>query len=195
MDLYDQKTAVQTVLGLLRDDGYAAYVVGGAARDLHHGREPKDYDILILAEAEIEDVIEVLLERDDIISAMVAFGDGASMAPAEEAPRAHSRLDWVLKLAVSGVDIDVLKYTDDFETPQEAVENFDLSLNMAWVDLNGRIQLHPEYPARGELVRLLPRIDFPLVRVPYMAAKYPQYIYPTVSEIEAFLYNRAKEGI
>mgnify|MGYP006301576199 FL=1 len=37
--------AVESILARLQENGFEAYIVGGAVRDLFFGRTPKDYDI------------------------------------------------------------------------------------------------------------------------------------------------------
>lgn len=191
-DLYAQKAAVEEVLEMLRDAGYKAYVMGGAARDLHHMRTPKDYDIIILADADVDSVAGAL---DMCTGDVVPFGEGTSMRSVEDSAKHSSHLDFVVKLTHGGVDIDVIKYVEDFDTPEQAVEHFDLTINMAWLDEGGRVALHNRFPlADGDKVELLPLVDYPHQRVRYFMEKYPRYLYPTPAEVEAFLYNRAKEG-
>ena len=36
---------ITSVIARLQEEGYEAYVVGGAVRDFLLGREPKDYDV------------------------------------------------------------------------------------------------------------------------------------------------------
>lgn len=189
-DLYGDREIIQRVLRVLGPS--RPVVVGGAARDLYHGRAPKDYDIMLLGSAEVDDIIQDLdMVRGSL--RMEVFGDGSSMLPVESLYQGADpeRLAWVIKVRLDGLDIDIIKYTEDYETAKEAVENFDLSLNMAWIDPSDfTVKLHPEYPIAGGLVTILPRCDDPSKRVEYIRHKYPHYHYPTNAEIQAFLYKR-----
>jgi len=162
----------QAVLDVLRDSGYAAVIAGGAARDTHLGRTPKDYDIIVLGNPLMYDVLASL---DYIHEAHIElFGDGCSM------PGVAVNLEWVAKVTLHGTVIDVIKQVQYAATPEQAVEGFDCTLNMAWFS-GDRVVLHDRFPHKGDAVELLPLCDNPKVRVAYLSNKFPEFIWPVIS--------------
>lgn len=165
------------VVHALEEAGFTAIVAGGAARDIHHGVAPKDWDIILISECEVQEVYDALFLLDEDAE---PFGDGASMTATDD-PR---NLDFVIKLRYMGADMDVIRQASFPETPEAAVEAFDCSLNMAWVGPSGDVVLHKDYPEPGGLVKMLPLCDYPASRARYLSAKFPEYQWPTFETLE-----------
>jgi hypothetical protein len=162
------------VLSALNAAGYSAVIAGGAARDIHLGRVPKDYDIVVLGNYDLGDICYVL---DGLTFDVTPFGEGASMAG--EAPL---NLEWVVKAIVSGTSVDVIKQKELPTNPIQVVEGFDCTLNMAWVDCLGVVAVHPRFPLPGQVVEMLPLCDYPAARAAYLSQKFPEYIWPPIKQ-------------
>jgi hypothetical protein len=176
--------SLQTALSIadaLRRVGIPCVIAGGAARDIYHGREPKDYDIVVLDDLDVSEVLRQIVEdipgqfRD-----LEYFGEGTSMRDCEDA-----NLDWVVKFTRDGTEFDLIQFRSLPSTPQEVVEAFDCTLNMAWLDDEGAVQTHDLFPLPGGRVRLRPLCDYPAERVNYLRGKYEDYEWPDVHEIRA----------
>lgn len=161
------KLAVRT----LQSHAIPAVIAGGAARDIHLNRVPKDYDIVVLCNCDMGDVLDAL---DVVSNDLTAFGDGASMTAADHA----LNLDWVVKCSILGVSVDVIKQPRLPTTPEQVVEGFDCTLNMVWLDDAGVPVLHPRFPQPGGTVEMLELCDFPEARAAYLSKKFPEYIWP-----------------
>src|SRR5579862_4174453 len=126
-----------SIVQILRQRGFQAYLVGGCVRDLLLGREPKDYDVA--TDATPRQVMEVFPET-------YAVGEqfGAVLVPAPENVRAATPEHGVAKshaieVATFRSDIgysdgrhpDEVRFSRD---PQEDVARRDFTINCMMLD-------------------------------------------------------------
>ncbi len=169
--------AAQQVLAILRGSGWRAVIAGGSARDHYLGRTPKDYDIVMLGDNHGGDIAYELQAHEFDVS---VYGLVSNEYTRDEGdPPSH--LDWVIKVENYGTKIDIIQQSAHPESPTEAVEAFDVSLNMAWFNDAGHVVCHPDFPMTGGVVKVLRLCDVPHKRIPYLAAKFPQYKWPEVA--------------
>lgn len=176
--------AVFLVQEALLEIGIQTVLAGGAVRDIIHGNQPKDYDLICLGyEDNISEVAGHLVDKP-YVEWMEPFGEGASMKE-----NTDDNLAWVVKLGVLGTPIDLIQYADNLGTPEEVVESFDCTLNMCWLpsmhfNLNDIVK-HPSFPKHiGDKVLMLPLAHNPKQRRDYIQRKYPQYLYETDAELD-----------
>lgn len=176
--------AVFLVQEALLEIGIQTVLAGGAVRDIIHGNQPKDYDLVCLGyEDDVMDVINLLVDKP-FVDVLKVYGDGEYVADNDD-----ENLAWVLKLNVLGTSIDIIQYADRLETPKEVVESFDCTLNMCWLppmhfNLNDIVK-HPSFPKQiGDKVLMLPLANNPKQRRDYIQRKYPQYVYETDAELD-----------
>lgn len=169
-----------SVADQLRRAGIACVIAGGAARDTYHSREPKDYDIVVLDDYDVEESLRVIDEDVKGTRNLDFFGPGSSMRDCEDV-----NLDWVIKFEVDGVSFDLIQFSNHPNTPIEAVESFDCTLNMVWINEHGGVETHCLFPAPGDKIILTDRCDHPARRVEYLRSKYPDFEWPDVHSIRA----------
>src|ERR1044071_4794876 len=90
----DLKTFATSIVEILRQRGFQAYLVGGCVRDLVLGREPKDYDVA--TNATPEQVMGTFPEtyavgaQFGVVLVPAPDGDVASDAAGVESGKAHA---------------------------------------------------------------------------------------------------------
>lgn len=169
------------LLTRLRDEGIEAVCCGGAARDAYLGREPKDYDFVILNTDEIQ--------RDDVLR---AIENATGMTARElgndeeyvgdERELEHVYESGILKACGKVLKVQFLQYTlsktkSFLGDPYNVVEDFDCTLNYAWFEeYNGRllIRVHPEFPSLQYKVRPVHK-DGDDERRYYIKHKFPEF--------------------
>lgn len=137
--------------------GEKAYVAGGAARDLFHEAEPRDYDMFIPA----------LINRPELIKGR-SLGSGVSVGSYDPAYGDVGRYDsymGVFKTSVAdptenltldprtgrvgpplemeriqGYDIDIICRDVEARTIEGIVEGFDANFNLYWFGSDGEIK-------------------------------------------------------
>lgn len=153
-------------------------VAGGAARDILHDRVPKDYDLVVMDNYEL---VEVVVALEQIGATCVEpFGHEASMAACDD-----DKLDWVVKFRYKDVPFDIIQHARLPSDPQEVMEAFDCTLNMVYLNDEGAPVKHPDFPEPGGRVEIRPLCDLPQQRVRYLSQKYPQYQWPSDIELMA----------
>lgn len=173
-----KKETALCLLHHLEQAGIAACIAGGAARDLYHGNEPKDFDIVLLCPVDEDDLVHALKR---LCIPVKQFGSGCDTVSMNSAT--EERLDYVVKANLLGTECDIISLRAQPTTPQEAVELFDCTLNMAWLNKDGAIILHPDFPTEGGAVRMTDICDDPIGRMQYLSSKYPTYQWPTVASL------------
>lgn len=159
---------VQALLLQLREAGLRPVLMGGAVRDLYHGREPRDWDILFLSydlhlDGDACDALHVVHTqgyRDYVF--FPSYGD--------------SRLFGVLKLHDD--NIDLIFYDGDNSDAAELASKMDTTLNAYWIDtsVSWEIQHLPRASHLTGLIEVQRAFDPPTPeRLEYLAEKYPQY--------------------
>jgi hypothetical protein len=170
------------LLTRLHDEGIKAVCCGGAARDTYLGREPKDYDFVILNTDEIQ--------RDDVLRAienatgMTArelgndeeyVGDGREL---EHVYESGIQKDYGKLIPVQFLQYTVGKTRRFQGDPYCVVEDFDNTLNYAWFEeYQGRllVRVHPEFPSVQYGVKAEQRDKSDPDREQYMKSKFPEF--------------------
>ncbi len=122
-DIVTMRAIANTIMPELRAGlalGTAAIIVGGAPRDLYHGKMFKDIDIIIVGgKTTVERVIYLLLKAGC-----------TDVRPGSDVENEYddNPLDWVVKARYLGVDIDVIQWRRN-DSLHEVLEQFDLNLN------------------------------------------------------------------
>lgn len=161
------RNTIKEVIERLAKLGITAVAAGGCARDILHGRVPKDIDICILSDAPDESIddIEAEFGQCDVFTKYNGETDG--------------RIRFVIKTLVNDTEVDIIQYdtyrVGTISTGERQVECFDCTLNMAWIDSTGEVQTHSQYPKPNGKVAMLKLCDFPKARLTYMSEKYPEY--------------------
>lgn len=179
---------VHAVLDMLRKVGYEAYVAGGAARDLHYGRVPKDWDIVLIGPSADIDLVDLLVAK--------AFGSVPNERHTNDDYMGESmdgRLEFVLQYAEAGLAIDILQYSDEPKTIEDQLRMFDCNLSYFWVDTTGEVRYLPDAHTisahvKGEVVVF----DIGTVRAKerrdHLASKFPGFTFPD----DDLLYKQVK---
>lgn len=130
--------AAASVLGVIRQIvGANAYIAGGAARDIHLNRNPKDWDIF------------VPMQRGDILGIVAKlsahWGEGVFRKPVHGYGNSYGygggmreEVLSVLKSTCGSVDI-VFVDSRFGKRPQDVVAKFDSSLALCWLDDLGQV--------------------------------------------------------
>lgn len=179
MKAYDY---AKQVVDLLRDAGFSCVIAGGSARDTALGREPKDYDILVMGDTDCSEGIYELLMVHEFDVVTYGIDEDNYTAAGEDTP---PHLLWVIKTA-NVIDLDIIQQRRLPTTPEQVVEGFDVSLNMAWFDDAGDVVKHTEFPEPGGVITVLRDCDVPPARVAYLSQKFPGYIWPTFNSITPY---------
>lgn len=159
---------VLELLRRLREAGLRPVLMGGAVRDLYHGKTPRDWDILFLSHwADLGDTVETAIEVVDecaehYFDFYAAYGE--------------SRLFGVLKLHQD--EIDCIFYGGDYTDAAVLASRMDTTLNAYWIDpeVSWDIQHLPNASHITGLIEVQRADDPPSTdRLQYLAEKYPQY--------------------
>lgn len=118
MNINQKLDAVFSLVDHLRIAGIDAIVAGGCSRDIYHGKDPKDFDIILDDHQEWRDVIAALCE-------VPGFERGRFFTMYDR--DASDRVKWVQKGKVKGIDLDVIAYA--IPSVCVAPEYFDFNLN------------------------------------------------------------------
>lgn len=159
-------------------------IAGGSARDVWHGREPKDFDLLVLCgDAVTEDVEDLAAHARRAVLEDIPEATDVNAYFTYRDQKAGS-IAYCIKFNVDGVAFDLIEHMLCCTTPKKQVENFDCTLNMAWFieDEDGALQVvtHPRFneTVRTGCVRHLSSIDGDIERRwEYLRGKYPEYVY------------------
>lgn len=156
--------------------------IGGAARDLYYGKEPKDIDVIVLqspafpkADHDPYVIADQLTSKYGVPCEVFYSYNGLDRA-----------LEWVIKCKVRGIDVDIIKYVNTPTDEQDAMSLMECSLNAICVNppVNGGLQefiLHSLHPALndGRVTWLDHRgLDLDKVRLEYLSSKYPELEWP-----------------
>lgn len=159
---------VQELLCRLQEAGLRPVIMGGAARDMYHGKTPKDWDILFLSHwADLGDDAQTALEAVDGFTS-----DDYDFYPAY----GESRLFGVLKLHRDGIDL--IFYDGDYTDAAVLASRMDTTLNAYWIDpeVSWFVQFLPTASHVTGLIEVQRADDPPTPeRLQYLAEKYPQY--------------------
>lgn len=121
MNLNDKLAVVFALVGDLKNHGIESIVAGGCSRDIYHGKDPKDFDIIVPGSAPAADVAALL-------TPLVESGKATNYKFFPMYAEADSdRIEWVFKVTIAGVDLDIIRYAID--TVVDAPDYFDFNLN------------------------------------------------------------------
>lgn len=100
-------------------------ILGGYPRDLHHGVEPKDLDIIIyntdyISKGQLRDIMEEL--APNLITSHEASMCGSP------------RLIKVITYNIEGTTVDLIFWNGIYDTLQKVVDNFDFNINQYILD-------------------------------------------------------------
>ena len=190
-------TIVQELINLINllreEDSLEMVIAGGCARDLLHNRVPKDYDVIMLTSMFSDELVQfinkVIVKLDkgklsnskvkDLRIELIADNYGADQT---------SNLAWVIKVMLNNtIEVDFITFNSAPETPKEACEAFDCTLNMAWIDQEGQIHKHEQYPKMGDMIKILDLCDRSEERIKYLGEKFPQYQWPVIKMSDSLL--------
>lgn len=179
----DKLAAVRDLIARLKDEGIEVVCSGGAARDTYLGREPKDYDFVILNYRDDIAYTAAISEATGI-STIVMGENTEGYVPNQDERGLESVFESSLHFgAEKPLQVQFLLYnkttTKGFDgDPYNAVDQHDCDLNKAWFeDVGGRLvaRVHPEFPSpfTGNTNTFTPGIDEP--RKSYIRAKFPEF--------------------
>lgn len=118
MNINQKLDAVFSLVERLRIAGIEAIVAGGCSRDIYHGKDPKDFDIIVDDWADPSLVVATLSDIQEFsIGAFFPMYDHDS----------SDRIKWCQKGKVNGVDVDVIAYA--IPSVGDAPNHFDFNLN------------------------------------------------------------------
>lgn len=174
---------VQAVLEALRKAGYEAYVAGGAARDLHYGRVPKDWDIVLIGPSADIDLVDRLASK--------AFGSVPNERHTNDDYMGESMdglLEFVLQYSEAGLAIDILQYGDEPETIEDQLRMFDCNLSYFWIDTTGEVRYLPDaHTISRDVAEETVEFAFGTVRAKerrdHLMAKFPGIVFPDDEEL------------
>lgn len=175
------------------DHGVRVVCVGGAARDTFLGREPKDYDLVVLSPtANEDDLRSALLEASGAFSiAELGQHDIENYVNKDDdrGLRNVFELDMPIKAALGSykpdcITVQVLVFSEAVtqsyaNDPYNVVEDHDCDLNKAWLENVGgvlRARVHPEFPSifTGNTNSFKPGYS-DHERKAYMKSKFPEF--------------------
>lgn len=175
-----QETATKLAAALPAAD---IIIAGGACRDLLHGIEPRDVDLLWLGDGPIA-LGEQLEEAVDSYVAKISsvLPEATDITVHETYRGQKASLEFVIGFSYRGVTYDLICY-GYCQTPREQVLQFDTNLNMMWVtvDEDGCPAIVVEAEAAAVITH---RDPITIVnetgqkaaeRLAYMQEKFPQY--------------------
>ena len=107
-------------------------ILGGYARDIHHGKEPKDLDIIIYNTDYISNgTMSDLREH---------FKDLVSKDHSKKPSSCSSgRIREVITLEVDGMQVDLIFWHPRFKTVDDVVNNFDYNINQYHFDPSNHV--------------------------------------------------------
>lgn len=147
------------LLALVKEVAPTACIMGGSARDIYHGKDPKDFDIIVPLGTPMEDLKRLAKE-------LAVEGSYRCFKFGEGPYEIDDRVIMCIKLRYSGVDFDILLY--NVEAPAaEAVYHLDFNINQFVLTSVGTAVFmgisHPKYglvevrgdakPARKEYIQ------------------------------------------
>lgn len=164
---------VLELLRRLREAGLRPVLMGGAVRDLYHGKTPRDWDILFLSHwVDLGDDAETALSVVDKFAQRSDEYRDYEFYPAY----GESRLFGVVKLYQE--EIDLIFYDGDNADAATLAGRMDTTLNAYWIDpeVSWDIQYLPNASHVTGLIEVQRADDPPTTeRLQYLAEKYPQY--------------------
>lgn len=184
------------IIRLHVDYGIVVVCVGGAARDTYLGREPKDYDLVVLTPTgNTDDLREQLLQASGAFSIAELGKHDIEDYVKEDSDRglrhvfefnldveSGVRVEFPLKQP--NITVQVLVFSEEVtkryaHDPYNVVEDHDCDLNKAWFEeVNGKLRarVHPEFPSpfTGNVNNFQPGYNNH-VRKTYMQDKFPEY--------------------
>lgn len=178
---------LQELIGRLGTVGVHVVCVGGAARDLYLGREPKDYDLAVyridphygfggMSGHAREAVFHI---AGNVVTLDPATAEGYCDEAGDRG------LVGVYECEYKGMTIQVLEFTDDRMElwkgdPYFIVEEHDCTLNFAWLEpspVSGELvpRVHGEFPSpfNGSINEF--RNERNLERRMYIQGKFPEF--------------------
>lgn len=160
----------EDLLGL----GVNLVIAGGSIRDIYHGRDCKDFDLVLLAP---EYKVYEVLYRNTIKNYLGGFANFREFKNYTE--NCNSRFGSCMKTEIDGIQIDIVEMRDLQgklpKTLQEVFNLFDFNLNQFGIDEKGEFYTNFDSDS-GEIVSV--REDYLLARMEYLKGKYPQYKWP-----------------
>lgn len=160
----------EDLLGL----GVNLVIAGGSIRDIYHGRDCKDFDLVLLAG---NGLLGELLYREKIqtyLGNITTFREYKNYTE-----NCNSRFGSCMKTNIDGIEIDIVEMRDlEGKLPKtlhEVFNLFDFNLNQFGIDEKG--EFHTNFDSdSGEIVSV--REDYLQARMEYLKGKYPQYKWP-----------------
>ena len=190
----DAVNAAERFNTILLRNSIHAVCIGGAPRDLWHGRTPKDFDFVttdVVGPREAAELISTL--RNTVGVSDVEFFDSYN---GDDTGPGHHDCEWVLKCKVDGVAFDLIQLKEWAGSVEDALASVESTLNQAWLDIKRgeptKVRVVPGYPSLSE--------DFPVrhinlctqARWDHIKAKYPAYRYEVNPEL---IVSEPTEGI
>jgi hypothetical protein len=168
---------------LFQHSAYNGVMCGGAARDELLGREPKDYDFVLLNDGDKLDVYDMINELNGIsgVQVVTVYAKGYDKAQSE-------RFDWCIKAEVwlglhSGfVDVDIISLKKPVFTPEDVIDTFDFSINHAYIGQDFKPVAGKHFPQPGDIIKVLPEAELTGCRTARMRDKFPDYIWSDAVE-------------
>lgn len=119
MSISSNLTAIKVRDTITANVGQQALIAGGCARDVYFGVEPKDYDIILPEQTNLNGLRTVL----------ESLGVDYREMPFYRYNEAHvnDRIEWCFKFTYSGVDFDILIYR--VRDVYDAIKHFDYNIN------------------------------------------------------------------
>lgn len=183
---------VQDVLAVLRKAGYEAYVAGGAARDLHYGRTPADWDIVLIGA-----VADVDAVHSKVYPLFSDFHCASSRHVNDDylGEGGDERLEFVLQYSMPGVAIDILQYLEGPESIEDQLRMFDCNLSFFWIEDTGEVRYLPDAhtiskAVCGDTVVFTAGERYTIPRRDQLKIKFPELRFPTDAE----LYQQLTKG-
>lgn len=139
------------IFAALKDTGITEdqfMCAGGFPRDIHHGVQPKDIDIVVLGGTE---------HCGDVFDAMLRLGYHMTddSAPSDNSSDASTRWAYIAQYArrgmegLVGLEVDILFAHEKYKSLQEVVQDFDYNINMAAIFFPNRAIAGPLYFVQG----------------------------------------------
>lgn len=153
------------ILRLHYNHGIEVACVGGAARDTYLGKEPKDYDLVVLSQTGNLDALRDALKEETSAASVAELGEADIENYVNEGDDRGLRNVYELRMPIGDpllfniyedyMTIQVLVFSEEVTKryagdPLNVVEDHDCDLNKAWLEpVNGRLvaRVHPEFPS------------------------------------------------
>lgn len=164
--------------------GVPSVCIGGAARDLYYGKTPKDVDIMVLRNP--PGMLSQHIDPYELADKLISRGAACEVFQSYDGSDCSDYLDWVIKLNVHGVDVDIIKHIGTPADEQDAMSRMECSLNAICVTppVDGflhEFSLHPLHPGLndGKVTWLNHRgYEVDTHRRDYLKEKYPELEFP-----------------